>query len=27
LNKLRFFRRLEAALALFGIKTTNTSHE
>jgi hypothetical protein len=26
LNKLKFFRRLEATLALLGIKTTNTSH-
>ena len=26
LNKLKFFRRLEATLAFFGIKTTNGSH-
>ena len=26
LNKLRFFRRLEATLSFFGIKTTNGSH-
>lgn len=26
LNKLKFFRRLEAALAFFGIKTTNAPH-
>jgi hypothetical protein len=26
LNKLKFFRRLEATLAFFGIKTTNSSH-
>jgi ubiquitin-conjugating enzyme E2 variant len=27
LNKLKFFRRLEATLGVFGIKTTNGSHE
>ena len=26
LNKLKFFRRLEATLGFFGIKTTNSSH-
>jgi len=26
LNRLKFFRRLEAALAFFGIKTTNSPH-